>query len=291
MPSVYPDAGRLREYSRLIRLDRPIGIWLLLAPALWALWFAADGMPDPRILAVFVAGVVLMRSAGCAINDWADRDFDARVERTKDRPLAAGRITPREALGVFMVLAGLAFALVLTLDALTIVLALPALALAVSYPFAKRYTHLPQFHLGAAFGFAVPMAFAAATANIPALAWVLFAATLSWAVAYDTLYAMADRPDDRRAGVKSTAILFGRYDLFWIGVFQIATLILLGVAGRMDGRGVWYAAGLVLSAASFVHQLWQARHRDPAACLRAFRANQWVGWSVFAGLAVDYAVG
>src|SRR3989338_5171934 len=224
-------AERLKDYARLMRLHRPIGIVLLLWPTLWALWIAGQGRPDPRVLAVFVLGVVLMRSAGCVINDYADRNFDPHVERTRDRPIAAGRVSPREALVLFATLCLIAFALVLTLNRLTILLSFAGAFLAATYPFVKRFTHLPQFYLGAAFGWGIVMAFAAVTGAVPALAWVLFAANVFWAAAYDTVYAMVDREDDARIGVKSTAILFGSYDRLMVGACHVAAAV-TGASGR-----------------------------------------------------------
>jgi len=276
--------SRLREYALLMRLHRPIGILLLLWPTLWALWLAAAGRPSWHVLAVFVAGVVLMRSAGCVINDYADRDFDPHVARTRDRPLAAGRVSTREALALFMVLVLVAFALVLTLNALTIVLSFVGALLATTYPFTKRYTHLPQFYLGAAFGWGVPMAYAAQAGTIPADAWILFAATLSWAVAYDTAYAMVDRDDDLRIGVKSTAILFGRADRAMIALFHAATLGLLAWVGVRAGLGLTYYVGLGVAALLAGYQQWLIRERDRDGCFRAFLNNHWFGAVVFAGL-------
>lgn len=281
-------AARLKEYALLMRLHRPIGIFLLLWPALWGLWFAAEGRPDPKVLVIFVLGVVLMRSAGCVINDYADRDFDPHVARTRDRPLAAGRVTPREALALFALLCLAAFGLVLLLDWLTVALAVVAAWLATSYPFLKRYTHLPQFYLGAAFGWSIPMGFAAQTGGVPAIAWVLFAANVCWAVAYDTAYAMVDRDDDRRIGVKSTAILFGRYDRLLIGVFHAAALVLLAAAGALAERGALYYGGLAAAAALALYQQLLIRTRSRDGCFRAFLNNNWFGAAVFAGLALDY---
>jgi len=283
-----PVIDRLREYALLTRLNRPIGILLLLWPVLWALWFASGGRPDGHVLLVFVAGVVLMRSAGCAINDYADRDFDAHVARTRDRPLAAGRVTAREALAVFVVLSLVAFVLVLTLNAFTILLSFIGAALAASYPFMKRWTHLPQFVLGAAFGWGVPMAYAAQTGAIPADAWILFVATLCWAVAYDTAYAMVDRDDDRKIGVKSTAILFGRADRAMIALFHALTLGLLAWAGARAGAGVTYYIGLGGAAGLAGWQQWLIRNREREACFQAFLNNNRFGAVVFAGLVLDF---
>ncbi len=281
-------AERLRDYARLMRLDRPIGILLLLWPVLWALWIAAAGKPALPVFVVFVVGVVLMRSAGCVINDYADRAFDPQVERTRDRPLAAGRVRPREALVLFVVLALSAFTLVLFMNRLTILLSFVGVALAVSYPFMKRWTQLPQFYLGAAFGWGVPMAFAAQTGAVPADAWILFGATLCWAVAYDTAYAMVDRDDDVRVGVKSTAILFGRADRLMIALFHALTLALLTWAGARAGLGLTYYMGLMLAAALAGWQQWLMRTRSREGCFRAFLNNNRFGTVVFAGLALDF---
>jgi 4-hydroxybenzoate polyprenyltransferase len=279
---------RLKDYARLMRLHRPIGILLLLWPTLWALWVAAHGRPDLHVLAVFVLGVVLMRSAGCVINDYADRDFDPHVERTRDRPIAAGRVSPREALVLFVALCLIAFALVLTLNRLTILLSFAGAFLAATYPFVKRFTHLPQFYLGAAFGWGIPMAFAAQTGGIPPVGWILFAANVCWAVAYDTAYAMVDRDDDQKVGVKSTAILFGRHDRAMVLLFHVLTLSLLAYSGALAGLGLRYYAGLVAAFgfALFQQKLMLGRTRD--GCFRAFLNNNWFGAAVFAGLALHY---
>lgn len=279
---------RLTQYALLMRLHRPIGIFLLLWPTLWGLWFAAHGRPDVHVLAVFVLGVVLMRSAGCVINDYADRDVDPHVERTRTRPIAAGLVQPRTALVLFAALCLIAFGLVLTLNGLTILLSVIGAFLAASYPFLKRYTHLPQFYLGAAFGWSIPMAFAAQTGEVPLLAWVLFAANVCWSVAYDTAYAMVDRDDDVRVGVKSTAILFGRHDRALIGVFHAATLALLVVGGVIAGRGVYYYVGLAAAAVFAAYQQSLLRGRTRDGCFRAFLNNNRFGAAVFAGLIVDY---
>jgi len=279
---------RLRQYARLMRLDRPIGILLLLWPTLWALWIAAAGRPDPLVLTVFVLGVVVMRSAGCVINDYADRDFDPHVQRTRTRPIAAGQVSGREALLLFVVLGLIALGLVSLLNGFTILLSVAGALLAAVYPFTKRYTHLPQAVLGAAFGWAVPMAFAAQTGSILAVAWTLFAATLLWAMAYDTQYAMVDIEDDLRVGVKSSAILFGKGDRVLIGLFHSAVLGLLLVAGEQVGLGFWFHLGLVAAACLALYQQWLIRERDPAHCFRAFLNNNWFGAVVFAGIVLDY---
>ncbi|ROR34500.1 4-hydroxybenzoate polyprenyltransferase [Inmirania thermothiophila] len=280
--------ARLDAYVRLVRLDRPIGIWLLLWPTLWALWIAGEGRPEPRLVLIFTLGVVLMRSAGCAINDWADRGFDPHVARTRTRPLAAGEIAPGEALAVFALLALLAFGLVLLTNRLTILLSLAAAALAATYPFAKRWTWMPQVHLGAAFGFAVPMAFAAQTGAVPRLAWLLFVVTLLWAVIYDTMYAMADREDDRRIGVRSTALLFGEADRLILAVLQGVFLLGLLLVGRLAGLDGYYHLGLAVAAALFLYQQYLIRDRDPAACIQAFLNNHWLGMAVFVAILLDY---
>lgn len=282
-------SSRLREYALLMRLHRPIGILLLLWPTLWGLWFAAGGVPAAHVLIVFVAGVVLMRSAGCVINDYADRDFDAHVARTKDRPIATGRVSAREALWLFSALCLISFALVLTLNRLTVTLAIVAAMLAAIYPFTKRYTNLPQFWLGAAFGCAIPMAFAAQTGAVPPLAWLLFAANIFWAVAYDSAYAMVDREDDVRIGVKSTAILFGSWDRAMIALHHLIALALLIVAGIIAGRGMIFYAGLAVAAALALYQQWLIRDREAAACFKAFLNNSWFGLAVFAGIMLDFA--
>ena len=281
-------AARLKDYAQLMRLHRPIGILLLLWPTLWALWIAGQGRPDPHVFIVFVFGVVLMRSAGCVINDYADRDFDPHVARTRDRPIAAGRVSPREALMLFVILCLIAFALVLTLNRLTILLSFAGAFLAATYPFLKRYTHLPQFYLGAAFGWGIPMAFAAQTVGVPPLAWVLFAANICWSVAYDTAYAMVDRDDDLKVGVKSTAILFGRYDRAMVLVFHVLTISLLMLVGALASLGLGYYAGLMAALGYAIYQQHLIRERDRDGCFRAFLNNNWLGAAVFAGLVWHY---
>jgi 4-hydroxybenzoate polyprenyltransferase len=282
---------RLGLYTRLVRLDRPIGIFLLMWPALWALWVAGAGNPPWSVVLIFVAGVVLMRSAGCAINDFADRHLDGSVTRTRERPLAAGLIQPWEAVAVFAALSLAAFGLVLLLNWQTIALSAVALGLAVIYPFMKRYTHLPQLFLGAAFGWAVPMAFTAITGAVPPVGWLLFAATVLWALIYDTQYAMVDRDDDLKIGIKSTAILFGRHDLLIIGLLQVLLLALLAWVGQLAGLGGWYLAGLGVAGALALHHQYLIRHREPGACFEAFLNNNYYGMAVFLGLVVDYALG
>ncbi|HYN77081.1 MAG TPA: 4-hydroxybenzoate octaprenyltransferase [Lamprocystis sp. (in: g-proteobacteria)] len=283
--------GRLRDYAVLARLHRPIGIFLLMWPALWALWLAGEGRPPWLVVWVFVLGVVLMRSAGCAINDFADRDFDGHVARTHQRPLATGAVSPVEAVGVFLVLCMIAFALVLLLNWQTVALSTVALVLTLVYPFMKRFTHVPQLFLGAAFGWAVPMAYMAVDGAIPGQAWVLFGATILWALIYDTQYAMVDREDDLKIGIKSTAILFGAWDRLAIGLLQVLMLALLGWIGLDTGRGALYFGGLTVAAGLAVYQQWLTRQREPRACFQAFLNNNYFGMAVFAGLVLDYAVG
>jgi 4-hydroxybenzoate polyprenyltransferase len=282
---------RLALYAKLVRIDRPVGIFLLMWPALWALWIAGEGGPPWRVVLIFVAGVVLMRSAGCAINDFADRNLDGQVDRTRERPIAAGLVSPKEAIGIFLALSLTAFCLVLFLDRQTIAFSVVALLLAVIYPFMKRYTHLPQLFLGVAFGWAVPMAFTAITGSIPPVAWVLFVATVVWALVYDTQYAMVDRKDDLKAGIKSTAILFGRYDRLIVGLFQVLLLALLAYAGHLADRGGWYFAGLAAATALAAHHQHLIREREPTACFHAFLENNYLGMAVFLGLVADYALG
>lgn len=280
--------ARLLEYARLMRLDRPIGFWLLLWPALWALWISGAGHPVERVFVIFVAGTFLMRAAGCVINDYADRKLDPHVRRTANRPLARGAVTPGEALGLFALLAACALSLVLLLARPTQLLALAGGVLAVAYPFLKRFFPLPQGGLGVAFSWSVPMAFAEQTGGVPAVGWWLFAASLAWVVAYDTMYAMTDREDDLRLGVRSSAILFGRADRVAVALLQLASLTLLVAVGCMAGLGRWYWLGLLAAAAFAAWQQWLIRARAPDACLRAFLNNNWYGLAVFAGLALDY---
>ena len=284
-----PWSERLRRYALLVRLHRPIGIQLLLWPTMWALWLAGEGQPPWGIVLVFITGVALMRSAGCAINDYADRDFDGSVERTKTRPIAMGLVSPKEAVWVFVVLSLIAATLLIFLNWPTRFLSLVALVLAAVYPFMKRYTHLPQVMLGAAFGWAIPMAFMALNETIPLMAWVLFVATLIWALIYDTQYAMVDREDDLKIGVKSTAILFGRHDNLIVGLLQLFMLGLLVLVGVMAGLGWFYYLGLLGGAGLFVYQQWLTRERQPKACFDAFLNNNQFGMVVFIGLALDYA--
>ncbi|VAW63890.1 4-hydroxybenzoate polyprenyltransferase [hydrothermal vent metagenome] len=281
---------RLEQYSLLIRLDRPIGIYLVLWPTLWALWIAAKGWPDPLVLFVFVMGVFLMRSAGCAINDYADRDIDPHVARTKNRPLAAGRITAKEALAVFAGLSISAFFLVLLMNALTIYMSFVGIALAASYPFMKRFHYMPQVHLGAAFGWSAPMAFAAQANEVTQVTWLIFMATVLWATAYDTMYAMADREDDIKIGVKSTAILFGEADKLIVGVLQALLLFDLVLIGRSADLGLFYYCALAVAAGFAVYQQYLIKDRIPEKCFQAFLNNNGFGLCVFAGIFIDYWV-
>jgi 4-hydroxybenzoate polyprenyltransferase len=279
---------RLLQYAYLMRLHKPIGAMLLLWPALWALWIAGEGTPDPLVVFVFVAGVVLMRSAGCVINDYADRRFDPHVARTRDRPIAAGRVPPEEALILFAVLCLLALGLVLLMNRLTVWLSLVGAFLAVTYPFMKRYTHFPQVYLGVAFGWAVPMAFAAQTGAVPRAAWLLFLANVLWATVYDTMYGMVDREDDLKIGVKSTAILFGEADRPIIAIFQLLLILALVLVGQTVELGSYYYFGLLLATALAVYQQYLIRDRQPQACFRAFLNNNWFGAAVFGGILLDY---
>lgn len=276
--------ARLGAYARLTRINRPIGTFLLLWPTLWALWLASGGHPSPWYFVVFVLGTFLMRSAGCAMNDFADRRFDPHVWRTKDRPLARGEIHPGEALALFCVLGLGALGLVLTLDRLALWLSLPGAFLAATYPFMKRFTQLPQLYLGVAFGWGIPMAFAAVTGHVPSVAWLLLIVNILWATAYDTMYAMADRPDDVKIGVKSTAILFGEMDRTIVGILQATVLVGLALAGlRLHLQPVYYW-GLGAAACFAVYEQWLIREREPVSCFQAFLNNNWFGAAVFAGI-------
>lgn len=282
---------KLGYYAQLIRLDRPIGIYLLLWPTLWGLWLAAEGVPDTSLLVIFVLGVVFMRSAGCAINDYADRDIDLHVERTKTRPLAAGKITAKEALWVFIALCLASFILVLQLNLNTILMSLVAVVLVATYPFMKRFHHLPQVHLGAAFAWAIPMAFVAIHNETPPLqAWLAYIATLLWTTAYDTMYAMSDREDDLKIGVKSSAILFGSADRIVVGALQLLTLVLLLGVGVIAKLGGWYFLGVLLATVLAFYQQWLISERERLRCFKAFLNNNYFGMIVFVGLALDYAL-
>ena len=281
-------SNRLRQYYLLTRLDRPIGIFLLLWPTLWAIWIASEGRPDGWVLFVFISGVILMRSAGCVINDYADRDIDPHVARTKQRPIAAGRVSPREALLLFAGLCLTAFGLVLSLNPLTIYLSFGGAVLAIIYPFMKRYTHLPQVVLGMAFGWSVPMAFAALTGEIPKLAWLLYVITIVWSVVYDTMYTMVDREDDLKVGVKSTAILFGEADKLIIGFLQVVMFLGLWLLGQELQLSIVYKVALATAVGFALYHQWLIRYRDPRQCFHAFLNNNWLGASVFVGLVLEY---
>lgn len=281
--------GRFPLYARLVRIDRPIGILLLLWPTLWALWIAAGGWPGLHLTVVFVLGTALMRSAGCAVNDYADRGFDGAVERTRNRPLATGALRPSEALWVTAALSLLAFVLVLSCNRLTVALSLPALLLAASYPFTKRFFPLPQAYLGIAFGFGIPMGFAAVTGSVPANAWWMLAANVLWSIAYDTEYAMVDRPDDVRLGIHSSALLFGRHEVLAVMLCYGGTLALLAWVGVQAGLGLWWNLGLLAAAAISLYHYQLIRTRERQACFRAFLHNNWWGAAVFAGLVLDRA--
>jgi 4-hydroxybenzoate polyprenyltransferase len=278
----------LRQYARLMRLDRPVGIWLLLWPTLWALWIAGDGRPQPSTFVVMVLGVVVMRSAGCVINDYADRDLDPHVARTRDRPLASGRVTPPEALVLFTALSLIAVALALTLNSLARALAVVGGVLTVIYPFMKRVIAAPQLVLGAAFGWSIPMTFAAATGGVPRLAWLMWLAVVVWAVVYDTMYAMADRADDLKVGVKSTAILFGNADVFIVSLLMIVLMLALALVGQMAALGPWYFGSLLAAGGLLLRERALIGGREPAACFRAFLESHLVGAAVFAGIVLDF---
>ncbi len=284
-------AERLRAYALLMRVHRPIGTLLLLWPALWALWIAAGGWPDPFVLAVFLLGTFLMRSAGCVINDYADRAFDGSVTRTRERPLATGLVTPREALRLFAALVLLAGLLVLTMNRLTVLLACAAVLLAAVYPFMKRYTYLPQAFLGAAFAWAVPMAFAAQSGELPPLAWLMLTAVVLWVLVYDTEYAMVDREDDLKLGIKSTAILFDDADRAIIGLLQALLLVNLWLVGSRAKLGWPYAVALAVAAGLCVYQQYLIQDRAPARCFAAFMNNNWLGCAIFLGIAASYWLG
>lgn len=276
--------GKWLAYCRLMRIDKPIGSLLLLWPTYWALWLAGGGIPDVKLLLVFTGGVFFMRAAGCVINDFADRNFDGHVKRTCQRPLPSGALSVREAKVLFVLLVALSFALVLTLNALTIWLSVAALTLAWIYPFMKRFTHLPQVILGMAFGWSIPMAYAAVSESLPLSCWLLFAANICWTVAYDTQYAMVDRDDDLRIGIKSTAILFGRYDRLIVALLQLATLLLLLWVGRLNPLGAVYYWGLLLVGGGFVYQQRLIVKRARPACFQAFMSNNYVGLILFVAI-------
>ena len=291
-PFSYRVQRRIEEYALLARLDRPIGTWLLMWPALWALWIAGSGKPHPEVLIVFLLGVFVMRAAGCVINDYADRNVDPHVRRTRDRPLAARRVTPREALYLFAILITAALYLVTRLNLLTLKLAVIGAFLTISYPFVKRFFPMPQLWLGISFGgWSVPMGFAAESGVVPRVAWVLYIAGVMWAAIYDTMYAMVDREDDVKIGIKSSAILFADMDKLLIGVMQAMMLFALVLAGRSMEFGQWYYSGVTGAGLLFVYQQWLIRKREPAGCLKGFLNNQYVGAVIFAGILLQYLYG
>lgn len=279
---------RLSLYEKLMRLDKPIGILLLLWPTLWAVWIASNGKPDWIVVWIFVLGTVLMRSAGCVINDYADRDFDPLVARTKERPLAARRVSTREALMLAGGLSVAAFLLIIRFNKLTWMMAAIALFLAASYPFTKRFLAIPQAYLGVAFGFGIPMAFAAITNAIPAVAWVMLLANVFWAIAYDTEYAMVDREDDRKIGIHSSALLFGPYDVIAVVISHLIALALLALTGMLLGFGIFYFAGLIAAAWFVGFQYHLIKNRDTVQCFEAFLNNKWFGGMVFAGIVAQF---
>ncbi|MFM1895096.1 MAG: 4-hydroxybenzoate polyprenyl transferase [Pseudomonadota bacterium] len=284
-PELY---AKLPAYARLIRLDKPIGVYLLLWPTLSALWIAAEGLPDWHLLVIFVLGTFLMRSAGCCINDFADADFDGRVERTRQRPLATGQLTRRDALACFALLAGCGFILVLFTNTATILLSFGAVLVASLYPFMKRYTSLPQVVLGVAFSWGMLMAFTAQRGEIPQVAWLLFIANILWTVAYDTEYAMVDREDDLELGIRSTAILFGSADRMMIGSLQGLFIVALWLAGRQLQLGGWFLLGIFVMTGLFAYQQWLIRERLPTPCFKAFLNNNWVGAALFSSIVLSH---
>jgi len=283
-------SAHLSLYLQLTRLNRPIGIMLLLWPTLWGVWIAGNGHPEWHIVLIFALGTVLMRSAGCAFNDYADREFDKHVQRTKDRPVTSGRVSPREALGVAIILSLIAFLLILPLNALTLLMSFPAVFLATSYPFTKRFLVIPQAYLGIAFGFGIPMAFAAQQSGVPTVAWLLLVANVFWAIAYDTEYAMVDRNDDIRIGIHSSALLFGRYDVAAVMGCYVITLALLGIAGQITGAGWIYYSGLMIAAGIAIYHYSLINKRQRESCFKAFLHNNWLGAAVFLGIAADYLI-
>jgi len=281
---------RAWDFVQLTRIDKPIGIYLLLWPTLWALWIAGKGSPSLSNVLIFVIGVFLMRAAGCVINDFADRKVDGHVKRTEQRPLVSGKVTSKEALILFAVLVGLSFGLVLLTNSMTVWLSFGGLALAATYPFMKRYTYYPQVVLGAAFSWGMPMAFTAQTGDLPAAAWLLYIANLLWTVGYDTYYAMTDREDDLKIGVKSTAVLFGDADRVIILALQCLALFCLMLAGSRFELGLYFFLGLLVAAGCFAWEFWSTRNKEPQACFKAFLHNHWAGLAIFVGIVVDYAL-
>jgi 4-hydroxybenzoate polyprenyltransferase len=281
--------SQVRNYGKLMRIDKPVGIWLLLWPTLWALWLAGEGHPNQGLFVVFVVGVFIMRSAGCVLNDYVDRNIDPYVERTRNRPIASGAVAPTEALTLFVALGLIAIGLATMLNRPAQLLAIVAAGLTIAYPFIKRFVSIPQFILGAAFGWAVPMVFAAQTGAVPQLAWVVFAAALIWAVIYDTFYAMVDREDDRKLGVKSTALLFGDADLFVVGGLQLIMLLALIFVGLRAELGLWYYLSVAVAAGLMAWHQWLARDRQPAGCFAAFLNNHYIGLVIFIGIVLHYS--
>ncbi len=281
---------RIQTYAQLMRLDKPIGILLLLWPMLWGLWFAAQGLPDWHILLIFVLGTVLMRSAGCVINDFADRNIDPHVERTKNRPMAAGRVSKKEALLLATGLSLIAFLLIQPLNQLTILLSVPALFLAGTYPFTKRFFAMPQAYLGIAFSFGIPMAFAAQTDSLPPVIWTLMLANLFWVIAYDTAYAIVDKPDDLKIGIKTSAITLGRFDIAGVMACHACFISIMAAIGQLQHMSAAYYAGLAAATALIGYQYTLIRNRDRALCFKAFLHNNWVGMAVFAGIALDFLI-
>jgi len=281
-------ASQLRNYGKLMRVDKPIGVWLLLWPTLWALWLAGEGTPDQGLFVIFVLGVFIMRSAGCVLNDYVDRKIDPYVERTRTRPLATGAVAPLEALTLFAALGLIAIGLATMLNKQAQLLAIVGAGLTIAYPFIKRYVSIPQFVLGAAFGWAAPMAFAAQTGETTELAWLVFGTVLIWAVIYDTFYAMVDREDDKKIGVKSTALLFGEVDLFVIAGLQLLMVLALVLIGYRAELGFWYFLSVAVAAAMMAWHLWLARDRQPAGCFKAFLNNHLIGLVIFIGIVLNY---
>lgn len=282
--------NRIQTYAQLMRLDKPIGILLLLWPMLWGLWFAARGLPDWHILIIFILGTILMRSAGCVINDFADRNIDPHVERTKNRPMAAGRVSAKEALLLATGLSLCAFVLILPLNQLTILLSVPALFLAGTYPFTKRFFAMPQAYLGIAFSFGIPMAFAAQTDSLPSIIWILMLANLFWVIAYDTAYAMVDKPDDLKIGIKTSAITFGRFDVLGVMICHVCFIVIMIYIGQLQQMNLAYYAGLMVATGLVLYQYTLIRNRDRALCFKAFLHNNWVGMVVFAGIVFDFLI-
>ena len=288
-PNFAPElVSQLRTYGKLMRVDKPIGIWLLLWPTLWALWLAGEGTPDQGLFVVFVLGVFIMRSAGCVLNDYVDRKIDPYVERTRTRPIASGRVTPTEALILFVALSLIAIGLATMLNRPAQLLAIVAGGLTVAYPFVKRFVSIPQFVLGADFGWAIPMAFAAQTGDIHELAWLVFGTAVIWAIIYDTFYAMVDREDDLKVGVKSTAILFGEVDIFIIAGLQLLMLVALVLIGYRANLSLWYFASVLIAGMMMAYHLWLARDRQPESCFSAFLHNHYIGMTVFIGIVLHY---